>query len=148
MPPDDRRGFLLALAKSALISARFAAAGAAATEALEGSKADSAEAMRARLYLAASRLFSDGYDAAIADLQTLSAAKLDRTDMSLLASARKIAAELRIAPEVGVMNAHDPAALDDGDKNKPAGPDLTIKQAQDALQRTAGLLRLQNGGSP
>ena len=148
LSPDDRRGFLLALAKSGLISARFAAAGAAATEALEGSKADSAEAVRARLYLAASRLFSDGYDAAIADLQGLSAAKLDRTDMSLLASARRIAAELRIAPGVGVMNAHDPAALDDGDKNKPAGPDLTIKKAQDALQRTAGLLRLQNGGSP
>jgi hypothetical protein len=99
LPPDDRRGFLLALAKSGLINARFTAAGAAATEALEGSKADSAEAMRARLYLAASRLFSDGYDAAIADLQALSAAKLDRTDTSLLAAARRIAAELRIAPK-------------------------------------------------
>ena len=44
------------------------------------------------------------------------------------------------------MNAQDPATLDAGDKNKPAGPDLTIKQAQDALQRTASLVR--NGGSP
>ncbi len=69
LPPDGRREFLLILAKSGIVSARFAAATAAATEALESSKADSPEAMRARLYLAASRLFSDAYDAAIADLK-------------------------------------------------------------------------------
>ncbi len=70
LPPDGRRDFLLNLAKSGVVNARFAAAASAATEALEGSKADSPEAMRARLYLAASRLFSDAYDAAIADLRT------------------------------------------------------------------------------
>ena len=68
LPTDRRRDFLLSLAKSGLISAKFAAAAAAATEALASSKADSPEAMRARLYLAASRLFSDAYDAAVADL--------------------------------------------------------------------------------
>ena len=99
LPPDDRREFLLNLAKSGVVSARFVAAASAATEALEGSKADSPEAMRARLYLAASRLFSDAYDAAIADLRTLSAAKLDRADASLLAAARRVAAELRIVPD-------------------------------------------------
>jgi chemotaxis protein MotC len=146
LPSNGRREFLLTLAKSGLVSARFVAAGAAATEALESSKADSPEAMRARLYLAASRLFSDAYDAAIADLRALSASKLDRADASLLAAARRAAAELRITPDAGVVNAQ--GAPGDGDKDKASGPALTIEQAQDALARTAGLVQTQNRGSP
>jgi chemotaxis protein MotC len=148
LPLDGRREFLLTLAKSGLVSARVAAAAAGATEALESSKADSPEAMRARLYLAASRLFSDGYDAAIADLRTLSASKLDRADASLLAAARRAAAELRLAPNIDVVNAQDPAALGGGDKDKPSGPALTIEQAQAALQRTSSLVSMQSGGLP
>jgi chemotaxis protein MotC len=139
LPPDGRREFLLNLAKSGVVSARFVAAASAATEALEGSKADSPEAMRARLYLAASRLFSDAYDAAIADLRTLSAAKLDRTDASLLAAARKVAAELRVIPDQSIFNTQNAIALPDADKSKPSEPELTIAQAKDALQRTSGL---------
>ena len=147
LPPDGRREFLLTLAKSELVSAHFAAAAAAATEALESSKADSPEAMRARLCLAASRLFSDAYDAAIADLRALPAAKLDRADAGLLAAARRVAAELRIAPDVGVVNTQSAAALPDADKDKPSGPALPIAQAQAALQRTSSLAPTQDGGS-
>ena len=139
LPPDDRRAFLLNFAKSGLVSGRFAAAASAATEALESSKADSPEAMRARLYLAASRLFSDAYDAALADLRALTAAKLDRADLSLLAAARRVAAELRVIPDQSVFNTENAAALPDADKSKPSGPELTIAQAQDALQRTSSL---------
>jgi hypothetical protein len=148
LPPDGRRDFLLDMAKSAVISAKFAAAAAAATEALEGSRADSPEAIRARLYLATSRLFSDAYDAAIADLQRLSGSKLDRADLGLLAAARRAAAELRIAPDLSVFNTRNAAALPDPGKEKPSGPALTISQAEEALQRTAGLASLPNGGSP
>jgi hypothetical protein len=147
LPPDGRREFLLTLAKSGVVSAHFAAAAAAATEALESSKADSPEAMRARLYLAASRLFSDAYDAAIADLRALPAAKLDRADAGLLPAARRVAAELRIAPDLGVVNTQSAAALPDADKDKPNGPALTIAQAQAALQRTSSLAPTQDGGS-
>jgi chemotaxis protein MotC len=148
LPPDGRRAFLLNLAKSGVVSARFAAAASAATEALESSKADSPEAMRARLYLAASRLFSDAYDAAIADLKTLSASELDRSDASLLAAARKVAAELRIAPDLNVFNTQNAAALPDANKDKPSGPALTIAQAQEALQRTSSLAPTESGGPP
>jgi chemotaxis protein MotC len=147
LPADDRREFLLNLAKSGLVNGKFAAAAAAAAEALESSKADSPEAVRAR-NLAASRLFSDAYDAAIADLRTLSASRLNRADAGLLAAARRAATELRIAPDVGVVNTQDPAALGDGDKDKPSGPALTIEQAQAALLRTSSLVPTQNGGSP
>ena len=148
LPPEVRREFLLNLARSGVVSARFAAAASAATEALEGSKADSPEAMRARLYLAASRLFSDAYDPAIADLKALSASELDRADASLLAAARKVAAELRIGPDLNVFNTQNAAALPDANKEKPSGPALTIAQAQDALQRTSSFASTQNGGSP
>ncbi len=111
LPPDGRREFLLNLAKSGMVNGRFVAAASAATEALESSKADSPEAMRARLYLAASRLFSDAYDAALADLRTLSVAKLDRADASLLAAARRVAVELRVVPDPNVFNTQNAAAL-------------------------------------
>jgi chemotaxis protein MotC len=148
VPSDVRREFLLTLAKSGLVSAKFAAAAAAATEALESSKAESPEAMRARLYLAASRLFSGAYDAAIADLRTLPTSKLDRADAHLLAAARRAAAELRISPDVAVLNSQDPAAPGDVEMNEPRGPALTIAQAQAALTRTAGLAQMQIGASP
>ena len=147
LPPDGRRDFLLTLAKSAVVDGRFDAAAAAATEALEGAGADSAEAMRARLYLAASRMFSDAYDAAAADLRTIAVAKLDRADANLLAAVRRVASELRIVPETGFVSSSG-ASLDDGDKGKAGGPALTIERARDALERTAGLANVDGGGAP
>ena len=54
--------------------------------------------MRARLYLAASLMFSEAYDVAVADLQTIAVSKLDLSDAGLLKSVRRVASELRIAP--------------------------------------------------
>ncbi len=144
LAPESRRGFLLTLAKSAVVNARFAAAAAAATEALEGAGADSPEAMRARLYLAASRMFSDAYDAAAADLRTIAPSKLDRADANLLAAVRRVALELRIAPDAGAVSSS--AVSLGGDKDKASGPALTIERAQGALERTAGLAPGQEGG--
>jgi chemotaxis protein MotC len=149
LPSDDRRAFLLNLARSGIVNARFGVAASAATEALESSKTDSPEAMRARLYLAAGRLFSDGYDAALADLRTLPESKLDRSDASLLRAARRVAAQLRVVPDLNVFNTENAAALPDAEKDKPSGPALTIAQAQDALQRTSNLVSsTETGGSP
>jgi len=147
LPPDGRQDFLLTLAKSAVVYARFDAAAGAATEALRGARADTSDAARARLYLAASQIFSDGYDAAAADLQSLAASKLDRTDANLLAAARRVAAELRIAPDAAVVNAQE-RSPGDGDKDKADGPALTIERAQDALKRTSALAPMHEGGAP
>jgi chemotaxis protein MotC len=145
LPPDSRRDFLLTLAKSAVVNTRFAAAAAAATEALGSARANSPEAMRARLYLAATRMFSDAYDAATADLRTIVASKLDPADVNLLAAVRRVAAELRIVPEAGPFSSSG-ASIDDGgkDKDKASGPALTLERAQGALERTAGLMRGQD----
>ena len=145
LPLDRRQDFLLTLAKSAVIYARFDAAAGAATEALRGARADTPDAARAHLYLAASRIFSDGYDAATAELQSLSTSKLDPADAYLLAAARRVAAELRIVPEAAVVSSQEPSS-GDGDKDKADGPALTIKRAQDALQRTSALAHMHEGG--
>jgi chemotaxis protein MotC len=55
LPPDGRQDFLLMLAKSAVVYARFDAAAGVANEALRAARADTPDAARARLYLAASR---------------------------------------------------------------------------------------------
>jgi hypothetical protein len=148
LPPEERRGFLLNLAKSGIVNARFAVAASAATEALEGAKSDSPEARRARLYLATGRLFSDSYDAAIADLRKLSESELDRSDASLLSAARRVAGQLRIVPDLNVFNTENAVALPDADKTKQSGPALTIAQAQEALQRTSSFAAPPDGGSP
>jgi chemotaxis protein MotC len=148
LPPEGRRAFLLNLAKSGIVNARFAVAAFAATEALENSGSDSPEAMRARLYLAAGRLFSDGYDAAIADLRTLSESKLDRSDISLLSAVRRVAGQLRVVPDLNVFNTENAVALPDADKAKPSGAALTIAQAKDTLQRTSSFATPSDGGSP
>jgi hypothetical protein len=142
LPPDGRRDFLLALAKSAALYARFGAAAAAATEALRGLPPDSPDAARARLYLAAGQIFSDGYDAAAADLQALAASKLDRTDAYLLAAVRKVAAELRVAPAASAVDSQGAPSADSGKENA-VGAALTIERAQDALKRTSDLVSLQ-----
>ena len=147
LPPGGRRDFLLTLARRAVVDGRFAAGAAAAAEALKGAEADSQEGARARLYLAASRMFSDAYDAAAADLRTIAASKLDRADVSLLAAVRRVAFELRIVPETGFVSSSG-ASLDYADKDKAKGPALTIDRARDALERTAGLLNVGGGGKP
>jgi chemotaxis protein MotC len=146
LPPGVRREFLLTLAERAVVEGRFGAAAAAAAEALEGAGADSPEAMRARLYLAASRMFSDAYDAAAADLRMIAASKLGPADASLLAAVRRVASELRIVPETGFVSSSG-ASLDDGDKDKASGPALTIERAREALERTAGLVNVEGGGA-
>ena len=144
LAPDNRRDFLLTLAKTAVVNARFAAASAAASEALRGARPASPEEARARLYLDAGRIYSDGYDAALADLQGLAAAKFDRSDAGLLASVRSVAGALRIAPNAGAVEAQN-AAFVEGAGEKAGGPALTIERATDALKRTSRLAGASEG---
>ena len=145
LPPDERREFLLTIARAAVIDARFEAASAAASDALRGAAPDSGDAARARLYRDAGRIFSDGYDAAFADLQGLAASRLDRSDAALLSSVRKVAAELQIATDAGAAYSQD-ASANNGGKGKDDGPTLTMERAQEALDRTLSLIGNPTGG--
>jgi chemotaxis protein MotC len=127
---DDKRAFLLALAKATIVNGRFEAAAAAAAEALRGARPDSAEEARSRLYIAAVRILSDGYEAALADLKSLAPGRLDRSDAALLASVRSVASQLRLTPSASAVEAQAPS-------NAGAdGPQSTIGLAGETLKRT------------
>ncbi|MBV8103079.1 MAG: hypothetical protein JO223_00335 [Hyphomicrobiales bacterium] len=144
LAPDARRDFLLTLAKAAIVNARFDAASAAAGEVLKSAPRESADEARARLYLDAGRLLSDGYDAARADLQAIAAAKLDRSDAGLLASVRAVAAQLRAAPSAGAVEAQGDRPTEGG---KAGGPTETIGLAEAALKRTEHAANASQSGA-
>jgi hypothetical protein len=145
LPPDGRRDFLLTLAKTAIVNARFDAASAAAAEALKSASPDSVDDARARLYLDAGRLTSDGYDAARADLQAIPAAKLDRADAGLRASVRSVAAQLRTTPSAGAVEAQ---SAQPGEGDKASGAAQTIGLAEAALKRTEREAGAAEGSPP
>jgi chemotaxis protein MotC len=139
MATDARRDFLLTLARAAAVNGRFAAAAAAAGEALRTATPGGPEEARARLYLDAGRIFSDGYDAAAADLHAIAAARLDPSDAALLATARNVAAQLRAPPAVAAAGPGDATAN---------GVGLTIGKGEEALRRTASLGAATGDGAP
>jgi chemotaxis protein MotC len=146
LPPDIRRDFLLTVAETAVVFARFDAAAAAATEVLRSSHPDSADEARARLYVDAGRIFSGGYDAAIADLRGLAASRFGRSDAGLLASVRSVAAQLRVAPDAGAVDAQGRASTE-AVKGQAVGTAATIERAQNALERTSRFVAAIEGSA-
>jgi len=142
LPPEERRDFLLTLAKAAVVKARFAAAAAAGAEALRGAAAGSQDEARARLYLDAGQLLSDKHDAARADLQNLAAARLDRSDAALLAAIRTIAGQLRTMPDAGAVEAQDETSAPKAEAAR------TMEIAEEALKRTEPMLSGGEGAAP
>jgi chemotaxis protein MotC len=135
LSPDARRDFLLGLAKTETVNGRFDAAEAAATDALSGAAPGSPQESRARLYLAAGRIFTGEPEAARVDLQTLNLANLDHGDAALLASARSVAAQVRLTPTQAAIDAQAEAMSKDR-----SGAGATIAAAEGALQKTASLV--------
>ncbi len=144
LPSDGRRDFLLTLAETAVVYARFTAASAAASEALQLSRPGSADEARARLYLDAGRILSRGYDAAIADLRGLAASRLDRSDAGLLAAVQSVAAQMRVAPAAGAVEAQGGAPTESAKKGDD-GPATTIERAQHALEQSSRFVAATEG---
>lgn len=141
LPAAGRLDFLLTLAKASIVYGRFDAASAAAADALRDAPANSQDEARARLYQNAARIFLDGSDSALANLNTL--AKLDPSDAALLAAIREAAAQFRLAPTPAAVEAQ--AAQAGNDKASPESQ--TIRDAEAALKRTASLA-VAAGGAP
>jgi chemotaxis protein MotC len=143
LPADGRLDFLLTLAKAAIVNRRFVAASAAASEALRSAPPNSPAEARARIYLNAARIFSDDYDAALANLQGFANSRLDRSDAALLAAFRDAAAQFRLAPSPAAVEAQAASAGNE----KAEGAAETIRDAEVALERTAGVAAAA-GGAP
>ena len=138
LAPETRRGFLLGLARAAMLSGRFEVAAAAAAAALVGVAPDSADEARGKLYEAMARILTPDYDAAVAELQSVAAAKLDRHDQELLAAARGVAAFLRQAPAGSAEPPPaDAAAMASANPNDVVAQTIVLAEA--ALGRTAQL---------
>ena len=135
---EGRLDFQLTLARAAIVNGRFKAAFAAATEALRGARPNSSDETRARLYLNAVQIFSDGHDSALANLQGMSSSTLDRSDAALLAAFRAAAAQFKLTASPGAMEAQAASGRDE----TGGGAALTIRDAEAALERTAGLAAL------
>ena len=135
LSPELRRAFLLGLAKAATINGRFDGAEAAATDVLSSAAPGSPEEARAHLYLAAGRIFTADAETARADLQAIDSATLDPSDAALLAAARSVAAQLRVMPSPGAIDAQAETLAKD-----KSGAGVTIAAAESALQRTVALV--------
>jgi len=94
-PREDRRTIGLTIARAALVTGRFAAAGEAAQTVLAEEPSEAANDAQARLYAAAAGIMSNDYDKANIDLQTLPTQRLKERDRQLLNAALQVAAALR-----------------------------------------------------
>jgi chemotaxis protein MotC len=135
LAPETRRAFLLQVTRSAVLDGKFDVVAAASAQTLAAVTPGSVEEARAELYQATARILTPDYDAGLAELQSLAAAKLDHLDQELLASARVIAAFLRQPPpEVTSQTAAAPTA-----DAQPDAAVQTIALGATALSRTAAL---------
>ena len=144
LAPATRRGFLLGMARSAILNGRFEIAATAAAAALDGVAPESAEEARGKLYEATARILTPDYDAGLAELQGVAQARLDRHDQELLAAARGVAAFLR---EPAASSAEspppDPAAMAKANPNDATVQTIVLAEA--ALSRTAPLAAAPKG---
>jgi chemotaxis protein MotC len=136
LSPEGRLDFLLTVARAAVGNGRFKTGSAAAADAFRGAPMNRRDEARARLYLNASRIFSDGHEAAWANLQGLSDSTLDRSDAALLAAFRAAAAQFWLAPNSAAIEAQAASA----GAPKSGGAALTISDALAALKRTERLV--------
>jgi chemotaxis protein MotC len=138
LAPETRRGFLLGLARAALLSGRFEVAATAAAAARVGAPSDSADETRAKLYEAMARILTPDYDAALNELQGVAPTRLDRHDQELLAAARGVAAFLRQAPaDSAAPSPTDASAIASANPNDAVAQTIVLAEA--ALGRTAQL---------
>ena len=146
LAPDARRGFLLGLARAAIMNGRFEVAAIAAAAALDGVPPDSVEEARGKLYEAMARILTPDYDAGLAELQGVASARLDRHDQELLAAARGVAAFLRQPPASSAEPpAAEVAALASANPNDAVAQTISIAEA--ALSRTASLAAVAPKGN-
>lgn len=93
--PEQRRGFLLTLARAQTVGGVPDVAGAAASLVLADLPPGAPEESRARLYDAAAKVLSPDYDAGVQELKSLDRNRLGRADQRLLGAVLYVAEHLR-----------------------------------------------------
>jgi chemotaxis protein MotC len=149
--PEQRRIFLLTMARAQIVNGKYEVAWAAAAEASFACEKGSPEEARARFYAAAAQFVGPDYEGGLAALEGLDRGKLPKPDQGLFDAVLRAARHLRDAPsstalgeagrEDGVAAARSPNAAD-GMNADPASQ--TIQRAERALASAAAV----GGGAP
>ena len=145
---DQRRIFLLTVAREQSLNGKFEVAGAAAEEALLELPAGNPDEARARLYKAAAEIVSPNYQLGVENLRSIDRSRLSRGDQQLFAAVIHTATHLRDVPspaefaqaghENDVAAAKSPSSI--GDHNgDPVG--ATIDQAEAVLRSSDAVIR-------
>ena len=100
---EQRRGFLLSVARASIVAGRMDLAGPAAADGLAESPRGSPDEARGQMYVAASRISTESYENGVAELKTVERARLSTADQNLLAAVISAATHLRDAPSESAL---------------------------------------------
>jgi chemotaxis protein MotC len=95
---EQRRAFLLSVARASIVAGRLDLAGPAAADGLAESPRGSPDEARGQMYVAASRISTESYETGVAELKAVDRARLSSADQNLLAAISSAAAHLRDTP--------------------------------------------------
>jgi chemotaxis protein MotC len=143
MTPENRRGFMLAIARGELENGRFDVAEAAAQSGLRDASGNSADELRGQLYQGAGEVLGDKFEQGTAQLEKLASSNLNAGDRALLAAVREIAAHLHEAPRLPADGGHRKSARAPVASDAADSAAATIALAEAASTRTARLTDLR-----
>ena len=145
--PQQRKDFLLTVARAQTLSGHYEVAGAAADDVIESLPAGSPDEVRARMYSAAAQFVGADHDVGLATLKAIDKTKLSAADQALLAAAIHVGSHLRDEPsdeafmqadrEDRVAAARSPSPVEVS-SNDPVG--LTIRRGGASLRKADALL--------
>ena len=146
LSPDQRRLFLLTVAREQILNGKFEVAGAAARQALNDASPGSTDEARAKLFVASAKFVTEDYDAGVGALKAVDRAKLDKPDQDLRDAMVYSATHLRDPPTDAANAEADreervaAARFPDADRSQNAdSASLTIERAERILGRAAAL---------
>jgi chemotaxis protein MotC len=151
---DERRGFMLAIARAQILNGKTEVASVAAREALRDAVAGTADEARARLFSGSAQIVTSDYDGGVAKLKSVDRSRLGKADQGLLDAAMYVAARLRdpspstFASEPAREASEPPTSGETSAQDRPvASARATVARASLILGRTAPLAR-EGGTSP
>jgi chemotaxis protein MotC len=100
LAPANHRKMLLSISRAAIGRGKFSLTKLCAAKALEMSRADSADMMRAHLYSAAAMIVQDEFEAGTARLVKIDKSLLDQGDRTLLAKALDVTRQIAERPSI------------------------------------------------
>ncbi len=133
LDPTVYRRMLLLISKQAIGRGRFLLANSTATNVLDVSGEGSVEMARANLYVGATMIVQEHFEAGKEKLEKIDKSLLDADDKSLLEKAMKLALQIAERPEVVEEEAIKPPAVEASKNSQPSEFSNLLARAEKAL---------------